>query len=70
MKVEELKVTLNVKRHLPFSELFSPQKSRLELVVTFLALLELVRQRICLAIQEQAFGEIRIIRREPQAAAS
>lgn len=70
MKVEELKVTLSVKRHLSFSELFSPQKSRLELVVTFLALLELVRQRICLAIQEQAFGDIRIIRRESQAAAS
>lgn len=70
MKVEELKVTLSVKRHLPFSELFSPQKSRLELVVTFLALLELVRQRICLAIQEQAFGDIRIIRREPQTQAA
>ncbi len=66
MKVEELKVMLNVKRHLPFGELFSPQKSRLELVVTFLALLELVRQRLCLAIQEQAFGEIQIVRREPQ----
>ena len=66
MKVEELTVMLNVKRHLPFGELFSPQKSRLELVVTFLALLELVRQRLCLAIQEQAFGEIQIVRREPQ----
>lgn len=70
MKVEELKVMLTVKRHLPFGELFSPDKSRLELVVTFLALLELVRQRLCLAIQERDFGEIRIVRREPQTQAA
>lgn len=70
MKVEELKVMLTVKRHLPFGELFSPDKSRLELVVTFLALLELVRQRLCLAIQEKDFGEIRIVRREPQTQAA
>ena len=63
-KVEEMKVTLSVKRQVKFLELFSPSKTTLELVVTFLALLELVRQRICEAVQERHFGEIVIVRRE------
>jgi segregation and condensation protein A len=58
MKVEELRVLLTVRRQLCFSELFSPQKSALELVVTFLALLELMRQRVARALQEQPFAEI------------
>lgn len=70
MKVEELKIRLQVKKQLSFLDLFSPEKARLELVVIFLALLELVRQRVCAAIQERPFGEIVIMRREhPEAAA-
>ncbi len=65
MKVEELQLLLNVRRQLAFAELFSAEKTKLELVVTFLALLELVRQRLCVAIQERPFAEIRILRREP-----
>ena len=64
MKVEELSVQLSVKRQLTFLDVFSPEKSRLELVVTFLALLELVRRRICLAVQERPFAEIVIVRRD------
>ena len=64
MKVEELTMLLTVKRQLGFGEIFSPEKSRLELVVIFLALLELVRQRVCMAVQERHFGEILIVRRE------
>ena len=67
MKVEELTLLLTVKRQIGFQELFSPDKSRLELVGTFLALLELVRRRLCLAVQERVFGEILIVRREPPA---
>ncbi|MBI3087780.1 MAG: segregation/condensation protein A [Candidatus Omnitrophica bacterium] len=70
MKVDELRIQLNVKRQLAFHELFSSEKGRLELVVTFLALLELVRQRLCLAIQQQAFGDILIVRREHPAQVS
>ncbi len=58
MKVQELKVLLNVKRQVRFLELFTAEKSTLELVVTFLALLELMRQRIARAIQERTFGDI------------
>lgn len=64
MKVQELTVLLSVRRQVAFTELFAPEKSRLELVVIFLALLELVRQRVCLAMQQETFGDILIIRRE------
>ena len=58
LKVQELRVVLQVKRHVRFLELFTPDKSKLELVVTFLALLELIRQRVAHAIQERPFSEI------------
>jgi len=60
MKVEELTLLLNVKRQVRFLELFTAEKSKLELVVTFLALLELMRQRRARAVQEKNFGEIMI----------
>jgi segregation and condensation protein A len=60
MKVEELTMLLNVKRAVRFMELFTPEKSKLELVVTFLALLELMRQRRARAVQERTFGDIMI----------
>jgi segregation and condensation protein A len=58
MKVKDLRVWLAVKRQVRFSELFHERLSRLELVVTFLALLELIRQRYARAMQERAFEEI------------
>lgn len=64
MKVEELTLMLQVRRQVGFLEVFSPEKSKLELVVTFLALLELVRQRVCLAVQQRVFGDIVIVRRQ------
>lgn len=47
---------------LRFRDLFTRGGSRLEIVVTFLALLELIRQRRAVAVQEGTFGEI-LIRR-------
>lgn len=61
MKVQELRVLLTVKRQLNFLELFTIEKSPLELVVTFLALLELMRQRVARAVQERPFAEIFIV---------
>ena len=43
-----------------FSELFAAAASRVEVVVTFLALLELIRLRQVRAIQKDNFGEIEI----------
>ena len=61
MKVTELRVLLTTRRRLVFHELFAADKTTLELVVTFLALLELLRQRAARAIQERTFGEIVIV---------
>ena len=65
MKVEELTLLLTVKRQVSFGEMFSAEKTKLELVVTFLALLELVRRRVCMAMQAHAFSDILIVRVEP-----
>lgn len=61
MKVRELRVLLTVQRHFRFLELFTPEQSTLELVVTFLALLELMRQRVVRAVQERPFADILIV---------
>jgi segregation and condensation protein A len=45
-----------------FSELFGQTASRVEIVVTFLALLELIRLNQVRAIQREAFEEIEIVR--------
>jgi len=60
MKVQELRMLLTVRQRVRFLEMFTAQQSTLELVVTFLALLELMRQRAARAIQERPFGEILI----------
>jgi segregation and condensation protein A len=43
-----------------FSDLFSGAASRIEVIVTFLALLELIRLRQVRALQEKVFDEIEI----------
>jgi segregation and condensation protein A len=50
---------------LKFSELFAHVASRVEVVVTFLALLELIRLRQVRALQANAFDEIEIERAAP-----
>ena len=47
-----------------FSELFRQARDRVEAVVTFLALLELIRLKELLIRQAQPFGEILILRSE------
>lgn len=44
-----------------FAELFDGGASRIEVVVTFLGLLELVKQRAVLLFQEETFGPIRVV---------
>ena len=43
---------------LPFSALISQSRTRLEVIVTFLAVLELIKQKEIAAEQEETFGEI------------
>lgn len=44
-----------------FSELMRASRSRLEIVVSFLAVLELIKQRQVMALQEEPFGTIEIV---------
>jgi len=44
-----------------FAELFAEGATRLEIVVTFLALLELVKQKVVLLFQESSFGPLRAV---------
>ena len=63
MKVQELRTLLMVKRQVRLLDLLTPEKTKLELVVTFLALLELIRQRVARAFQERPFADILVAMR-------
>ncbi len=52
---------LGVHGSLLFQELFAEGASRLEIVVTFLALLELVKQKVVLLFQEASLGPLRVV---------
>ena len=54
--------TLAERDHLKFSEMFASAMSRTEVVVTFLALRELIRRKQLVAVHAEAFGEIEIRR--------
>jgi segregation and condensation protein A len=61
-KIETMMKALAERTSLKFSELFAASMSRTEVVVTFLALLELIRLKQLVAMQPEAFGEIEICR--------
>jgi segregation and condensation protein A len=63
-KIEQLQSMVARRLTIRFSELFAATTSRSEVVVTFLALLELIRLRQVLAVQQDLFGEIEIHRHE------
>jgi segregation and condensation protein A len=64
-KIEMLVKMLHERPRLGFSDLFAGDMSRMEVVVTFLAMLELIRLKQLVAIQAEAFGEIQLCRVEP-----
>ncbi len=61
-KIEQLMKLTDAGTQLRFSDLFETMTSRSEVVVTFLALLELIRLKQLVAIQREPFGEIEICR--------
>jgi segregation and condensation protein A len=61
-KIEDLMRAISERSRLRFSELFASATSRTEVVVTFLAVLELIRLKQIAAVQAEAFGEIEICR--------
>ena len=66
-KIEALLRALGEQAKIKFSELFEGVTSRSEVVVTFLALLELIRLKQITALQKGPFGEIEICRVNPTA---
>jgi len=63
-RIDQLQRLLLKKECMSFSDLFSSQATRADIVVTFLALLELVRQGLCVAVQQQQFGPIELSHRQ------
>src|SRR2546425_5178610 len=61
-KIEQLMRGMIERQQLKFSELFAGVTSRSEVVVTFLALLELIRLKQIVAVQREPFGEIEVCR--------
>ena len=61
-RIEYLVQLIQTRPRLQFSELFAHATSRSEVVVTFLALLELIRLRQLLVAQEREYGDIEITR--------
>jgi len=59
-KIEYLKKSLLERINLTFQSAIVDRKDRVEIVVTFLAMLELVRNNVVVVEQEKMFGEIKI----------
>jgi len=64
-KIEYVMKQITSRPRLKFSELFAETMSRTEVVVTFLALLELIRLKQLVCVQPENFGEIEIAQRPP-----
>ena len=62
-KVVEILERLKMQKSIAFNSLFDDLTTREEVITTFLALLELLRQRTVRALQSVPFGPIRIVRR-------
>jgi segregation and condensation protein A len=61
-KIEEILYNLRERTQLRFVEMFADTASRAEVVVTFLALLELIRLKRLRVRQEDSFGEIVVVK--------
>ena len=59
-KLKEFQILLQEKVERAFSELVSVSRDKLEVIVSFLAILELAKQKFLSLTQEEPFGEIRI----------
>ncbi len=64
VKIRHILDLLAENESIAFEQLFEPGARRLEMVVTFMALLELIRQKQITARQSDVFGPIRLYRAE------
>ncbi|MBN1498435.1 MAG: segregation/condensation protein A [Spirochaetes bacterium] len=61
-RIEHIKKMLAERDVLHFPEIFTANPSRMEIVVTFMAILEMARTRVLRLLQHKIFGIIRIVR--------
>ena len=61
-KVHDLLHMFRDKAHIKLTEMFLQAKSKLEIIATFLAVLELIRLKEVLVVQKSVFGEIEVFR--------
>ena len=59
-RINQLSDLLQQRRRIPFVDLFEGQSTRSELIITFLALLEMTRLRMTLLFQDDPLGPIEI----------
>ena len=59
-KIDHIRNLINSKNHISFSEFIKDKKNKTEIIVSFLAMLELIRQRDIMVNQEFMFEEITI----------
>ena len=64
-KIDLIKSTLRTRQETDFGELIASARSRVEIIVTFLAVLELIKARFLSVRQEKLFGRI-LLRHEPE----
>lgn len=63
-KIHDILHLLLKKERVSLYELFQTSRSKLEIIVIFLAILELIRLREVFAVQKSIFGTVEIIRRD------
>jgi len=62
-KIEQIKRALDRKKSIVFQELFKEDTTRIEIIVSFIALLELLKQNYVRVVQKDLFGDIYIIKK-------
>lgn len=65
-KIHELLHSLTENSKIQVDNLFKKSKNKIEIIVTFLAILELIRLKEVIAIQKEPFGAINIMRNTQQ----
>lgn len=63
-KISHIMMTLGSVKKMKFFELFDEGYSKSELIVTFQALLEVLKAQFCICQQESLYGEITLIKKE------
>ena len=59
-RMSTILVTLQTERYVPFQRLFDPSEGRMGVTVTFLAILELIKETLIDVVQTEPFGPIHI----------